>query len=149
MSQQDNNASTRMEINGMPLYIKSHGEKGISYLYDIDTNEHVGYWCQKKGVYVMFSPYERILNNLKRSMREELRNSGGKLKELNEAEEAEEAEEEVGSLYPTSTFVKFFVLMLIYIMCQKQFQAIYIDFIFAFAFTILYKKMVTTICLDL
>lgn len=143
MSQQDNNASTRMEINGMPLYIKSHGEKGISYLYDIDTNEHVGYWCQKKGVYVMFSPYERILNNLKRSMREELRNSGGKLKELNEVEEAEEAEE-VGSLYPTSTFVKFFVLMLIYIMCQKQFQAIYIDFIFAFAFTILYTKIVKT-----
>ena len=162
MSQQDNNASTRMEINGMPLYIKSHGEKGISYLYDIDTNEHVGYWCQKKGVYVMFSPYEQILNNLKRSMREELRNSGGKLKELNEAEELNEVEElneaeeveeveeaeEVGSLYPTSTFVKFFVLMLIYIMCQKQFQAIYIDFIFAFAFTILYTKIVKTI-LDL
>ena len=82
MSQQDNNATTRMEINGIPLYIKSDGEKGIPYLYDIDTNEHVGYWCQKKGVYVMFSPYEQILNNLKRSMREELRNSnsGGKLK---------------------------------------------------------------------
>ena len=87
---QEQNEYTRMEINGMPLYIKSNGEKGIPYLYDVDTNEHVGYWCQKKGVYVMFSPYEQILNNLKRSMREELKNSGGnKLKE-------EEAEEDSG-----------------------------------------------------
>ena len=43
---QDNNASTRMEFNGIPLYVKSDGEKGIPYLYDVDTNEHVGYWCQ-------------------------------------------------------------------------------------------------------
>ena len=157
MSQQDNNASTRMEINGMPLYIKSHGEKGISYLYDIDTNEHVGYWCQKKGVYVMFSPYEQILNNLKRSMREELRNSGGnKLKELEaeeeeveeEAEEEEKEEEE--SLHSTFTIFKFFVLlMFVYIMFQKQFQNIYFDFTFAYAFIILYMKMVAIICVNL
>uniref|UniRef100_A0A6C0I2Q5 Uncharacterized protein n=1 Tax=viral metagenome TaxID=1070528 RepID=A0A6C0I2Q5_9ZZZZ len=159
MSQQDNNASTRMEFNGIPLYVKSDVEKGIPYLYDVDTNEHVGYWCQKKGVYVMFSPYEQILNNLKRSMREELRNSGGKLKEEEEEskadeekeeDEEEEEEEEEGTLYPTSTIFKLFVFMFVYIMFQKYFQFIYIDFIFAFAFTILYTKIVkTTLCVDL
>ena len=163
--QTDNSGATRMEMNGMPLYIKS-SEKGIPYLYDVDTNEHVGYWCQKKGVYVIFSPYMRIVNNLKRSVREESRNSGGKLKEEEEEEEEEEeveeeeeeeveeeeeeeVEEEV-SLYPTSTIFKFFVLMFVYIMFQKYFQVIYIDFIFAFAFTILYTKIVkTTLCLEL
>ena len=150
-------SATRMEMNGMPLYIKS-SEKGIPYLYDVDTNEHVGYWCQKKGAYVIFSPYMRIVNNLKRSVREESRNSGGKLKEEEEEEEEEEeveeeeeeeVEEEV-SLYPTSTIFKFFVLMFVYIMFQKCFQVIYIDFIFAFAFTILYTKIVkTTLCLEL
>jgi Fe2+ transport system protein B len=165
-----------MEMNGMPLYIKS-SEKGIPYLYDVDTNEHVGYWCQKKGVYVIFSPYMRIVNNLKRSVREESRNSGGKLKEEEEEskvdeekeeeeeeeeeeedeeeeeeeeDEEEEEEEEEATLYPTSTIFKFFVLMFVYIMFQKCFQVIYIDFIFAFAFTILYTKIVkTTLCVDL
>ena len=157
-----------MEFNGIPLYVKSDGEKGIPYLYDVDTNEHVGYWCQKKGVYVMFSPYEQILNNLKRSMREELRNGGGKSEEVEEAEEeaeeAEEAEEEEEeeeeeaeeeekeeeeSLHSTFTIFKFFVLIFVYIMFQKHFQTIYVDFIFAFAFTILYTKIVKTIlCLD-
>ena len=166
MSQQTKGANTVMEVNGIPLYIKSDGEKGIPYLYDIDTNEHVGYWCQKKGMYIMFSPYEQILNNLKRSMREELRNSGGnKLKELEaEEEEAEEeveeeveeeaeeeAEEEeaeeVRSLCPTSTIFKLFVLMFIYIMCQKQFQSIHVDFVLAF--TMLYTKIVKNVCLEL
>ena len=165
---QDNNASTRMEFNGIPLYVKSDVEKGIPYLYDVDTNEHVGYWCQKKGVYVMFSPYEQILNNLKRSMREELRNGGGKSEEVEEAEEeaeeAEEAEEEEEeeeeeaeeeekeeeeSLHSTFTIFKFFVLMFVYIMFQKQFQNIYLDFTFAYAFIILYMKMVAIICVKL
>jgi hypothetical protein len=160
MSDQDVNSATRMEINGMPFYIKS-SEKGIPYLYDLDTNEHVGYWCQKKGVYVMFSPYMRIVNNLKRSIREESRNSGGKLKEEEEESKADEEkeedeeeegeeEEEEGTLYPTSTIFKLFVFMFVYIMFQKYFQFIYIDFIFAFAFTILYTKIVkTTLCVDL
>ena len=161
MSQQEQKEHTRMEFNGIPLYVKSDGEKGIPYLYDVDTNEHVGYWCQKKGVYVMFSPYEQILNNLKRSMREELRNSGGnKLKELEaeeeeveeeaeeEAEEEEKEEEE--SLHSTFTIFKFFVLlMFVYIMFQKQFQNIYFDFTFAYAFIILYMKMVAIICVNL
>ena len=169
MSDQHVNSATRMEINGTPLYIKS-SEKGIPYLYDVDTNEHLGYWCQKKGVYIMFSPYMRIVNNLKRSVREESRNSGGELKEEEEEskadvekeEEEEEEEEESnadeeekelkeeGTLYPTSTIFKFFVLMFVYIIFQKCFQVIYIDFIFAFAFTILYTKIVkTTLCVDL
>jgi hypothetical protein len=151
MSEQNNDANTRMEFNGVPLYIKSDNETGIPYLYDVDTNENVGYWCQKKGEYVIFSPYEQILNNLKRSVREELRRRGNNLQEEAEMESEAEAEAEAESEaeYPTSTVIKFFILMLIYIMFQKRFQMIYIDFIFAFAFTILYNKMVTTICLNL
>jgi len=173
MSQQNNDANTRMEFNGVPLYIKSDNETGIPCLHDIDTNEHVGYWCQKKGEYVMFSPYEQILNNLKRSVKEELRRSGNNFEAEPEAEsesepepeseagaepepesESEagaepESELEEGAEYPTSTVIKFFILMLIYIMFQKHFQMIYVDFIFAFAFTIFYNKMVTTFCLNL
>jgi hypothetical protein len=175
MSQQNNDANTRMEFNGVPLYIKSDNETGIPYLYDIDTNEHVGYWCQKKGEYVMFSPYEQILNNLKRSVKEEMRRSGNNFEAEPEAESESEVEPESESEagaepeseseagaepeseeepqeeaeYPTSTVIKFFILMLIYIMFQKHFQMIYVDFIFAFAFTILYNKMVTTIGLNL
>ena len=155
MSQQNNDANTRMEFNGVPLYIKSDNETGIPYLYDIDTNEHVGYWCQKKGEYVMFSPYEQILNNLKRSVKEEMRRSGNNFEAEPESEseagaepESEEEPQEEAE-YPTSTVIKFFILMLIYIMFQKHFRMIYVDFIFAFAFTIFYNKMVTTIGLNL
>jgi len=52
-----------MEINGHPYYIKSKGN--VPYLYDIDTHDEVGYWSSKKGQYVMFSLYNRIMNNLK------------------------------------------------------------------------------------
>ena len=155
MSQQNNDANTRMEFNGVPLYIKSDNETGIPYLYDIDTNEHVGYWCQKKGEYVMFSPYEQILNNLKRSVKEEMRRSGNNFEAEPESEseagaepESEEEPQEEAE-YPTSTVIKFFILILIYIMFQKHFRMIYVDFIFAFAFTIFYNKMVTTIGLNL
>lgn len=125
----------------------------------------------------MFSPYEKILNNLKRSVKEELRRSGNNFEaepeseseaepeaepeEESESEVEPESESETGAEseaesepeeeaeYPTSTVIKFFILMLIYIIFQKHFQMIYVDFIFAFAFTILYNKMVTTICLNL
>lgn len=51
--------SVKMEVNGHPYYIKS--KKNIPHLYDIDTNEEVGYWSSKKGEYVMFSLYNRIM----------------------------------------------------------------------------------------
>jgi Ca2+-dependent lipid-binding protein len=48
-----------MEINGRPYYIRSKGN--VPYLYDIDTNDEVGYWSSKKGCYVMFSLYNRMM----------------------------------------------------------------------------------------
>ncbi len=88
--QNKQNKYTTMEINGRPFYVKSD-EKGTSHLYDIDTNEDVGYWCQKSGTYVMFSPYEQIMNRLKRLNEEDLNNVKGKEEE--ETEETEEIEE--------------------------------------------------------
>ena len=49
----------RMEINGTPYYVKSKGN--VPYLYDIDTHDEVGYWSSKKGQYIMFSLYNRIM----------------------------------------------------------------------------------------
>ena len=51
--------TARMEINGRPYYIRSKGN--VPYLYDIDTNDEVGYWSSKKGCYVMFSLYNRMM----------------------------------------------------------------------------------------
>ena len=94
-----------MEINGRPFYIKSD-EKGIPHLYDIDTNEDVGYWCQKNGTYVMFSPYEQIMNRLKHLNEEDLKNARsnntttgetGETEETEETGETEETEDEVDS----------------------------------------------------
>jgi hypothetical protein len=48
-----------MEINGHPYYVKS--KEGVPYLYDVDTNDEVGYWSSKKGCYVMFSLYNRLM----------------------------------------------------------------------------------------
>ena len=49
----------KMEINGHPYYLKSKGN--VPYLYDIDTNDEVGYWSSKKGQYVMFTLYNRMI----------------------------------------------------------------------------------------
>ena len=51
--------TVRMEINGQPYYVKSKGT--VPYLYDIDTNDEVGYWSSKKGQYIMFSLYNRMM----------------------------------------------------------------------------------------
>lgn len=56
-------AVVHMEINGHPYYIKSKGN--VPYLYDIDTHDEVGYWSSKKGQYVMFSLYNKLMNSLK------------------------------------------------------------------------------------
>ena len=86
MATEQQQTQTILEINGRPFYVKSD-EKGNPHLYDIDTNEEVGYWCQKSGTYVMFSPYEQIMNRLKRLNEEDLKNN---VKE----EETEEEEED-------------------------------------------------------
>jgi hypothetical protein len=59
MSMQLQSQTVRMEINGRPYYIRSKGN--VPYLYDIDTNDEVGYWSSKKGCYVMFSLYNRMM----------------------------------------------------------------------------------------
>ncbi len=155
-----------MEINGRPFYVKSD-EKGDPHLYDIDTNEDVGYWCLKSGTYVMFSPYEQIMNRLKRLNEEDLKNNV-KEKETEGIEEEEdddsvddddssvddddssvededEETKKIENLWSNTIFVKFIILMFIYNMFQKMVQSIYVDFVFAFAFTILYTKMVKAV----
>ena len=59
MSGQHENEKVKMEINGQPYYVKSKGN--VPYLYDIDTHDEVGYWSSKKGGYVMFSLYNRLM----------------------------------------------------------------------------------------
>lgn len=56
-------SSVRMEINGRPFYIKS--KNNVPYIYDVDTHDEVGYWSSKKGAYVMFSLYNKIINDMK------------------------------------------------------------------------------------
>jgi len=58
----------RMEINGQPYYVKSKGN--VPYLYDIDTHDEVGYWSSKKGAYVMFSLYNKLMKEKYESERE-------------------------------------------------------------------------------
>lgn len=170
--------STMMEINGRPFYIKSH-ENSIPRLYDIDTNEEVGYWCQKDGTYVMFSPYEVIMNRLNQLIHEDLKNDTNDTnKNVKDKEETQHEDEMDSSVEDdsdessivegegedenvdeankiekcwssNSVFIRFFILMFIYKMFQMCIQSIYVDFVFAFAFTILYTKMVKVTCLNL
>jgi hypothetical protein len=167
MATEQQQPQTIMEINGRPFYVKSD-EKGNPRLYDIDTNEEVGYWCQKSGTYVMFSPYEQIMNRLKRLNEEDLKNNV-KEKETEGTEEEDDDDSSVDedddssvdedddssvehdetnkieNLWSNSVFVKFIIWMLIYNMFQKMVQSIYVDFVFAFVFTILYIKMVKVV----
>ena len=163
MATEQQQPQTILEINGRPFYVKSD-EKGNPRLYDIDTNEEVGYWCQKSGTYVMFSPYEQIMNRLKRLNEEDLKNNV-KEKETEEEEEDDDSSVEdddssvedddssvehdetnkIENLWSNSVFVKFIIWMLIYNMFQKMVQSIYVDFVFAFAFTILYIKLVKVV----
>ena len=48
-----------MEINGTPYYVAS--KEGVPYLYDVDTREEDGYWSSKKGQYIMFSLYNKMM----------------------------------------------------------------------------------------
>ena len=155
-NEQTKGTTTTMEINGRPFYVKSD-EKGNPHLYDIDTNEDVGYWCQKSGTYVMFSPYEQIMNRLKKRLNEEDLKNGINNNNVNEEETKEKSDSSVEeddsdedndetkkteNLRSSNVFIKFIILMLIYNMFQKMAQSIYVDFAFAFTFTMLYIKMV-------
>ena len=63
MSSSPNTSPLRMEINGRPFYIKS--KNNVPYIYDVDTHDEVGYWSSKKGAYVMFSLYNKIISDMK------------------------------------------------------------------------------------
>ena len=84
----------RMEINGCPFYIKS--KNNVPYIYDVDTHDEVGYWSSKKGAYVMFSLYNKLMNDLRK--KKETESSAGEsdssLDEEGEGEEGEEGEED-------------------------------------------------------
>jgi len=171
-------SSLRMEINGRPFYIKT--KNNVPYIYDIDTHDEVGYWSSKKGAYVMFSLYNKLMNDLKQkagslsdsesdsssssSLDEEgedeseeegesdsdsesdSESEDGEEGEEDEEEEGEEDEEEEGEedeeeegevVAPTSekrtttySIVMLFVVLFMYLTLQKEFQSIYLDFVF-------------------
>jgi hypothetical protein len=105
MSGQHENEKVKMEINGQPYYVKSKGN--VPYLYDIDTHDEVGYWSSKKGGYVIFSLYNRLMKEkydnqgermAKCSSESETMGSGFDSESQEEEEtESEEEEEETES----------------------------------------------------
>lgn len=150
-------SALRMEINGRPFYIKT--KNNVPYIYDIDTHDEVGYWSSKKGAYVMFSLYNKLMNDLKQkggslsdsesdsSSSSSLEEEGEDESESEEGEDEEEGEEEEGEeegeeedeevVAPTSekrtttySIVMLFVVLFMYLTLQKEFQSIYFDFVF-------------------
>ena len=86
-----------MEINGQPYYVKS--KEGVPYLYDIDTHDEVGYWSSKKGQYVMFSLYNRLMKEKYENQGEKRMNcsssdSTSESEPMNSEEESQQDEEE-------------------------------------------------------
>jgi hypothetical protein len=141
-----------MEINGRPFYIKS--KNNVPYIYDIDTHDEVGYWSSKKGAYVMFSLYNKLMNDLRKKKETESSacESESSLDEEDEQEEGEEGDEEEGDeeeeeceesktnadvvdsiqekLTTNYSIVMLFVILFIYLILQKELQSIYFDFVF-------------------
>ena len=165
----------KMEINGHPYYIKSKGN--VPYLYDIDTHNEVGYWSLNKGQYVMFSLYNRIINNLKEKQDTESKGcdgdddsetteTGSSSKSQDESssksqdddadydsssksqeDDADELESDSDldsesdsdvivtretQKNQTNTYSLIFVffMLFVYLTLQKEFQSIYLDFVF-------------------
>jgi hypothetical protein len=155
MSQQGTE-TVKMEINGQPYYVKSKGS--VPYLYDIDTNDEVGYWSSKKGQYIMFSLYNRLMKEKYESQGEkrascssgsETMGSGSESESQEEEEEEEKEEkekededEEDSSLEAEESLVKtknqtnthslifLFLILFVYLIFQRTFQSIHVDFIF-------------------
>jgi hypothetical protein len=161
----------RMEINGHPYYTKSKGN--VPYLYDIDTHDEVGYWSSKKGQYVMFSLYNKLLSNLKEKQDTESKGcddddgddddddetdstsksqdgdddvdetdstsksqqDDDELEFETDSDSESEATMDVTSESQTSrmntySLIFAFLLMFVYLTLQKEFQSIYLDFVF-------------------
>ena len=146
-----------MEINGQPYYVKS--KEGVPYLYDIDTHDEVGYWSSKKGQYVMFSLYNRLMKekyenqgekrmncsssdstsesepmNSEEESQQDEEEEESQQEEAEEESQEEEAEEEslVETKNQTNTYslMILFLILFVYLTLQKEFQSIYFDFIF-------------------
>lgn len=168
-------SSLRMEINGRPFYIKT--KNNVPYIYDIDTHDEVGYWSSKKGAYVMFSLYNKLMNDLKQkggslsdsesdsssssSLDEEYSEDeeGEEDEEDEEGEEAEEDEKGEGEegevVAPTPekrtttySIVMLFVVLFMYLTLQKEFQSIYFDFAFIILINLLNTSKVFEILND-
>jgi hypothetical protein len=149
MSGQHEYETVRMEINGQPYYVKSKGN--VPYLYDIDTHDEVGYWSSKKGQYIMFSLYNRMMKEKYENDTENITNcssdsttetddskSDSSSSSQEEEEEESSSQEEEESRVETKnhmnadrySLVFLFLILFVYLTLQKEFQSIYFDFIF-------------------
>ena len=90
-------SSVRMEINGHPYYIKS--KDNVPYLYDVDTNDEVGYWSSKKGQYIMFSLYNKLMKKKYEYVSDssESESTNSKRTQHDSSSESEHEDEELGS----------------------------------------------------
>ena len=137
-------SSVRMEINGRPFYIKSKND--VPYIYDIDTHDEVGYWSSKKGAYVMFSLYGKLMNDLR--LKKEADSSFSDTDASSSSSElspplldGEEGEEGVTTStvaadsipkkrFTNYSLVMLFIILFIYLTLQKEIQSVYFDFVF-------------------
>ena len=142
MSHQSESESVRMEINGHPYYIKSKGN--VPYLYDVDTNDEVGYWSSKKGQYIMFSLYNKIMkkkyedlgdssesestDSNKTQTGSESSDSGSESSDS--GSESEITSEKNKNKMNNYSLVFVFLIFFVYLTLQKEFQSVYFDFIF-------------------
>jgi hypothetical protein len=163
-------SSVRMEINGHPYYIKS--KDNVPYLYDVDTNDEVGYWSSKKGQYIMFSLYNKLMKkkyeyvsdssesesaNSKRTQHDsssesehEDEESGSEPESESEYEQEESGSEPETQITSEKTKNKtnksslgfLFLVLFVYLILQKEFQSIQFDFIFLISFNLLHAMNV-------
>ena len=165
MSHQSESESVRMEINGHPYYIKSKGS--VPYLYDVDTNDEVGYWSSKKGQYIMFSLYNKIMKkkyedigdsiDSSESIKTQKGSESGSEKERAGSESSDSGSESSDSGSESSdscsessdsgsessdsgseSLIFLFLILFVYLTLQKEFQSIYFDFIFLILINLLH-----------
>ena len=138
MSGQHENEKVKMEINGQPYYVKSKGN--VPYLYDIDTHDEVGYWSSKKGGYVIFSLYNRLMKEKYDNQGErmakcssESETMGSEFDSEPQEEEETESEEslvETKNQMNTDSLMFLFLILFVYLILQREIQSIHFDFIF-------------------
>ena len=162
MSQQSQSDLVHMEINGHPYYIKS--KNGVPHLYDVDTNDEVGYWSSKKGGYVVYSVYNRMMKqkyndngdsiekenilSSRDSVLDSEKNKRSSCSESDSSEQESDSSEQESEKNtkntntttrptPIHTMLFIFLILFVYLTLQKEFQSIYFDFIFLILINIL------------